>query len=155
MNCIVRLLWKGLGEPLGFPRGHGNQGSPRLGFCAYLRITKCKSARSQGSSRPNLLGNLIWGGQICWEISSRGAHGSSTPFLRGLQSPGGGSEHFWAPSAALVLRCPLAEPRGEVVPAAESPQTQSKLEEVTLESWEVPKPRRAVALQGGWLRFFG
>lgn len=37
------------------------------------------------------------------------------------------------------------------MPAAESPQTQSKLEEVTLESWEVPKPRRAVALEGGGL----
>lgn len=107
------------------------------------------------SPSANQLGHKVPPGQICWEISSRGAHGSSTPFLRGLQSPGGGSEHFWAPSVALVLRCPLAEPRGEVVPAAESPQTQSKLEEVTLESWEVPKPRRAVALGGGWLRFFG
>lgn len=105
-----------LGEPLGFPQGHRTQGSPRLGFCTDLKITECKSAQSQGSSWPNLLGNLIWG-----------AHGSSTPFLRGLQSPGGGSEHFWVPLAALVLCCPSAEPRGEVVAADESPQTQSSL----------------------------
>lgn len=69
---MVTLVWKVLGKPLSFPLEAQEEGDSQLGFCAALKITECKSARSQVPFWPDLLGNLFWGGEIYWEISSWG-----------------------------------------------------------------------------------